>query len=183
MICSSLNRLFRIPFSFDGGELSFYDDGISGFGSLGPAWKHVGLGWHPWDLQLGTGRDRLRLQVKQTAARQLWGLTKSHSLSFGWKSHAPAEFDRYNPGETIESEGWFCEGFVFGIHDGTDPAKIDQVDPAQWQFMVIAAADLMPGTKTMRLSRARRRWQTVAWDGLAGEVTRLIERVRGESLP
>ena len=82
--------------------------------ALGPEWKHVGLGWHPWDLQRGHGPSRVRVQVKQTAAVQLWGDTVSRVLRFGWKPNPPSYFERDNPREDIESAGWFCELFVFG---------------------------------------------------------------------
>ena len=92
--------------------------------ALQPEWNFVGLGWHPWDLQRGTGDNRLRIQVKQSAALQLWGPTKRPAISFGWSKKAPDYFKRDNPGESIESEGWFCEIFVVGIHSGTDPETV-----------------------------------------------------------
>ena len=36
--------------------------------ALGGEWRFVGLGWHPWDLQRGQGEDRVRIQVKPSAA-------------------------------------------------------------------------------------------------------------------
>ncbi len=138
--------------------------------ALGPEWEHVGLGWHPWDLQRGHGSERIRLQVKQTAAVQLWGRTVSRTLQFGWKLNPPSYFERDNPGEEIESEGWFCDAFVFGIQDETDNQLIDQADPAQWSFMVINVADLKPRTNTMQLSKAKTLWRTVPWEKLRQEV-------------
>ncbi len=76
--------------------------------ALGKEWKHVGLGWHPWDLQRSQGSTRIRIQVKHTAAVQLWGDTVSRVLSFGWKPNPPSYFERDNPGEEIESEGLFA---------------------------------------------------------------------------
>ncbi|HPD60809.1 MAG TPA: hypothetical protein PKV48_03500 [Thermodesulfobacteriota bacterium] len=32
--------------------------------ALGPEWRYVGSGWNPWDLQRGSGRARVRIQVK-----------------------------------------------------------------------------------------------------------------------
>lgn len=43
--------------------------------ALGEDWKFVGLGWHPWDLESGSGSERVRIQAKQCAALQLWGPT------------------------------------------------------------------------------------------------------------
>lgn len=95
------------------------------FAALGDEWNHVGLGWHPWDLQRGLGVDRIRIQVRQTAALQLWGDTVKRNLQFHWKLKPPSYFERDNPDEEIESEGWFCDLFVFGIHDETDSSLAD----------------------------------------------------------
>jgi len=139
--------------------------------ALQPEWKFVGLGWHPWDLQRGTHDDRVRIQVKQSAALQLWGPTKRPAISFGWSKKAPGYFVRDNPGERIESEGWFCEIFVVGIHSGTDPQTVDQVDPEQWRFLVIPATDLKKGTNSMVLTKAIDKWNPVGWQDISETVS------------
>lgn len=150
--------------------------------ALGGDWKHVGLGWHPWDLQLAHGIDRERIQVRQTAALQLWGGTVSRSLQFNWKPNPPSYFKRDNPDEEIEPEGWFCDLFIFGIHDEADPDLADQVDPAQWAFMVIPTCDLQSGMKSMNLSQARARWPLVDWSGLREEVEKSLVRSTNKRL-
>lgn len=144
--------------------------------ALGDDWKHVGLGWHPWDLQRGHGQDRVRIQVKQTAAMQLWGKTVQRTLSFGWKPNPPSYFKRDNPDEHIENEGWFCDLFIFGLHDETDEARIEQADPRQWSFLVIPTTDLKRRTNSMRLSKARQIWTPIEWQRLRQEVERRIKR-------
>ena len=133
--------------------------------ALGSEWKMVGLGWHPWDLQYRNGSERKRIQVKQCAAMQLWGPTKELSIQFGWKNKAPDFFERDNPGETIESEGWFCDIFVIGIHLIKDESA-DQVDPKQWDFLVIPTSDLKRGLKSMTLKKALARWKPVKWEDI-----------------
>ncbi|HEC02430.1 MAG TPA: hypothetical protein ENI81_02740 [Phycisphaerales bacterium] len=145
--------------------------------ALGNDWRHVGLGWHPWDLQYGTDSNRIRVQVRQTAAVQLWGDTKSRTLSFGWKPNPPSYFERYNPGEKIEPQGWFCDLFVFGLHDETNKELIDQADPAQWKFLVISTSELKPGTNTMKLAKALKLWKPVTWDLIKCEVMQRIGQV------
>lgn len=147
--------------------------------ALGPDWKHVGLGWHPWDLQRGQGFERVRIQVKQTAALQLWGNTIRRTLQFDWKKNAPSYFERYNPDELIESEGWFCDLFIFGLHDETDAAVADQLDPTQWKFMVVPVCDLTKGTKSMMLSKALTKWPVVVWDQLKEAIDNSLERSGG----
>lgn len=146
--------------------------------ALGEGWRHVGLGWHPWDLQFGLGGNRIRIQVKQTAALQLWGTTVRRNLHFGWKPNAPSYFRRDNPGEDIEEEGWFCDLFIIGIHDEVDPTKADQADPAQWNFVVIPACDLEHGLKSMNLRKATERWLPVPWNQLKDEVDKKATALR-----
>lgn len=134
--------------------------------ALGEDWKFVGLGWHPWDLESGSGSERVRIQVKQCAALQLWGPTKKLTISFGWSSKPPSYFERDNPGVPIEAEGWFCEVFVCGVHQEADPAKADQLDPQQWEFLVISTEDLRPKINTMVLNKALRNWPLRKWHEL-----------------
>lgn len=147
--------------------------------ALGPGWRSVGLGWHPWDLQRGSGSERVRIQVKQCAALQLWGKTKRLGLKFGWKKKAPDYFAKYNPGEKIESEGWFCDLFVFGLHLEENINKADQLDPKQWKFLVIPTNDLKRGQDSMVLTEALKRWRPVIWCDLLDEVECAIESAVG----
>lgn len=84
--------------------------------ALGHEWRYVGLRWHVWDLQRGEGKVRARIQVKQCAARQLWGKTKRMTFQFPWSDRVPVYIRRDYPHEAIEEEGWFCELFVVGVH-------------------------------------------------------------------
>ena len=148
--------------------------------ALGPGWRPVGLGWHPWDLQRGSGHERVRIQVKQCAALQLWGKTKRLVLKFGWKKKAPDDFVKYNPGEKIESEGWFCDLFVFGLHREDNKNKADQLDPRQWEFLVIPTNDLKRGQDSMVLTKAFKKWRPVTWGELLDEVECAIKRRRSD---
>ncbi|NMC87668.1 MAG: hypothetical protein GYA69_04465 [Candidatus Moranbacteria bacterium] len=142
--------------------------------ALGPEWHLVGLGWHLWDLQRGNGASRVRIQVKQLAALQLWGPTVTPLISFGWKKKAPSYFFRDHPDEAIESEGWFCDLFVCGIHLETDRKRVDQADPAQWQFLVIPTSNLKPRLNSMALSKALVRWKPVTWSQLPETVEQAL---------
>lgn len=144
--------------------------------ALGPDWKLVGLGWHPWDLERGSGSSRIRIQVKQWAALQLWTPKKPGrpKVTLGSKEKPPGYFSRDNPGVNIEPEGWFCDLFVIGIHRESDRDRADQVDPAQWQFLVIPTCDLQPRQNTLDLdaARASNRWPVVSWSELSEAVKR-----------
>ena len=145
--------------------------------ALGPEWRFVGLGWHPWDLQRGIGDSRARIQVKQCAALQLWGETRKQTISFGWSDAPPSYFKKYNPAEEIESEGWFCEVFIIGVHQGTDPNRVDQADPTQWGFLVIPTCDLAARTSSIVLTKALGRWPLVSWEDLPRAVNEPLKRM------
>lgn len=145
--------------------------------ALDSDWKLVGLGWHPWDIQRGVGSERIRIQVKQSAAMQLWGKTRNPILKFGWSKKAPSYFRRDNPHEEIESEGWFCELFIFGLHLNEDNESLDQLDPQQWQFMVIPICDLKRGQDSMALKKARTLWNFCSWGELQDAVNASIARL------
>ena len=149
--------------------------------ALGPEWKFVGLGWHPWDLQRGSGPNRVRIQVKQSAALQLWGATKRLGITFGWSKKPPSYFARDNAGEEIELEGWFCDVFVVGIHQSTDPATVDQVDPRQWKFLVISSSDIPARCNSMILAKALTKWDLVSWTGIGPAVEGAISRLKRDS--
>jgi hypothetical protein len=145
--------------------------------ALGDEWNFVGLGWHPWDLQYGSGSNRIRIQVKNIALRQIWGKTKTPTLVFGWKANPPSYFERDNPGIKIEDKGYFCELFVFCLHLETDKENVDQVDPQQWKFLVIPAKDLRQKRKSMVLSKALDKWTPVKWSGLEKKIETVANKL------
>jgi hypothetical protein len=147
--------------------------------ALGPEWRHVGLGWNIWDLQRGNGRERARIQVKQCAARQLWGKTKCMTCQFPWSDHAPAYIRREFPNEALEKDGWFCELFLVGVHDIEDEELCDQTDPSQWRFMIVPAWELTRGQCSMTLSKAMKPWPLIPLAELKSAVEiKLGERPR-----
>jgi hypothetical protein len=150
--------------------------------ALGPEWQFVGLGWHPWDLQRGSGPTRIRMQVKQSAALQLWGATKRPSITFNWSKKPPSYIARDNPNEEIELEGWFCDIFVVGVHRDSDRATVDQVDPRQWEFLILASVDLPARCNSMTLTKALAKWELFRWAGLKDGVENAIARLGRDKL-
>lgn len=150
--------------------------------ALGPdQWRLTALGWHPWDLQRGKGEDRVRIQVKQCAWLQLWTPKNDKEdlrLHFVWKKSRPRYFKRDYPDEDIEREGWFCDMFVFGVHEEKDRDRADQVDPDQWTFLVIPAHELREDLKSLSLEDAKAKWPPVSWSGLAESVESAISKWR-----
>jgi hypothetical protein len=149
--------------------------------ALGPEWRYVGLGWNPWDLQRGNGRNRVRIQVKNCAVRQLWGKTQQLKLQTPWSKKVPFYFSRHHPKEKIEKQGWFCELFVVGIHLIEDETICDQMDVTQWKFMVIPSAHLKRGQNSMDLIIAIKKWPPVAWRNLKAKVESELLQFRNAS--
>jgi hypothetical protein len=148
--------------------------------ALGPEWRHVGLGWNIWDLQRGTGKDRVRIQVKQCAARQLWGKTKCMTFQFPWSNQVPPYVHRDYPNEAFEKDGWFCELFIVGVHAIEDENLCDQTDPSQWQFMIVPSRELKRGQSSMTLSKAVKRWPPVSFAQLKSAVDGKLNECRQE---
>lgn len=105
-------------------------------------WEWVAEGWHPWDFQKRSGSKRFRIQLKQSAAKQLWTPLRKPIHSFSTKiKNKPSYFERDHPGEQIEEQGRFCELFIFAWH-GVFNETCDQRDPDQWTFYVVPEKSL-----------------------------------------
>ncbi|KKS23923.1 MAG: hypothetical protein UU82_C0016G0005 [Candidatus Nomurabacteria bacterium GW2011_GWC2_41_8] len=107
-----------------------------------PAWEWVAAGWHPWDFQKGNGIKRIRIQLKQSAAKQLWTPRGKviHAFSTQIKNK-PSYFERDHSKEPIEERGRFCELFIFAWH-GIYDETCNQRDSSQWLFYVIPEKSL-----------------------------------------
>ncbi len=112
--------------------------------ALGPTVRAVGLGWNAWDLQIGDDKsefpDRIRIQVKNSAARQSWH-TQSSPISksvfhLSYRKR-PFYFEDQNPGVHCEEIGFMCELFVLCFHDGEDIDSVDQREPGEWKFYLL----------------------------------------------
>ncbi len=112
--------------------------------ALGSTCKPVGLGWHPWDLQIGDDEEaypkRLRIQAKNSARLQPWnratGKITQSQYSLTWRQR-PYYFDRDFPNVPCETEGFMCEVYILCHHPITDLSIADHRDPAQWQFYLL----------------------------------------------
>ncbi len=147
--------------------------------ALGPSWRFCGLGWHPWDFESSIDGSRIRIQVKQSAREQLWGVSKRVTLQFGWKEKAPSYFSQNNPGVPIEDKGRFCEILIIGVHEETGVGA-DQLDSQQWRFFVIPEREIAPKIKSMALHVARKRWTPVALSELAHQTEKTASLIIAE---
>lgn len=122
---------------------------------LGPEWKHTGADWAAWDFERADG---LRLEVKQSALMQSWGVSNS-APRFSIRAahgHHP-ENAPYLPNISGDR---LAHVYVFAWHDGDD-----QREAEQWDFFVIRTDRLPKGQKEISLGAIRRVVDPVScWD-------------------
>jgi hypothetical protein len=100
--------------------------------ALEPDWRLCGGDWAAYDLEhIATG---LKLQVKQSAAKQTW-----HAL--GFKNTSPRfsiakKTGRYEGAVWIAGESRNADIFVFAWHPIVDDT-CDHACPEQWEFYVV----------------------------------------------
>jgi hypothetical protein len=132
--------------------------------ALEPEWRLCSGDWAACDLVQANGF--LRIQVKQSAARQSWhtegGPSPKPNFSIASKT------GRYEGATWIPEPGRNAEIYIFGWHDRTD-ATADHRNPSQWQFFVVPERDL-PSQKSLSLSWLRTRGAPVMFEQLAESV-------------
>lgn len=139
---------------------------------LGDRWRHVGADWAAWDIERDDG---LRLEVKQSAQRQSWGMSKSASR-FGIA--APKGY--YPDGVTYtsnESGNRLADIYVFAWHDGQDQRRI-----SEWSFFPLAALRLLQGQKTIGLSQVKGLTDCVNGQDLCRSVTEIADQLPAAAL-
>jgi hypothetical protein len=133
--------------------------------ALEPDWRHAGADYGAWDLENPeTGK---RIQIKQSAARQSWGIAIS-----------PPSFSITHKAGRFDGPLWIAERsrnadiFVFGWHPSTDETA-DHRDVDQWQFYIVPEA-MLPNQKTIRLSVLAKLTQPVSWSELKVAIDRAL---------
>lgn len=115
--------------------------------ALEPGWEHCAGDWAAFDFR--ERRSGLRIQVKQSAARQSWHKQQcppaSPRFSIAEKTGRWEEGDRW-----VAEPGRNADLFVFAWHPLTAEAA-DHRDPHQWEFYVVAERRL-PARKSVSLA-------------------------------
>ena len=145
---------------------------------LGDGWVPMGADWAGWDFETSSavGVDPVRLEVKQSAARQTWDQSGNPSRG---------SFDIATRTGYFKGNIWFpstarlAEIYVFAWHGRFD-ASCDQTDPSQWTYFVIPTSGL-----PMQKSIAQSRIKLLATESSASElrdvVDGLVDDIRGET--
>ena len=137
--------------------------------ALEPEWRWCANDYASWDFERADG---LRLEVKQSAARQSWTTAGRSS---------PPAFDirertgYWNAGQWVAEAGRPADIYVLAYHAVAD-ATADHRDPQQWTFAVISRAEL-PAQKTIGLGRASQFGSCHSFDSLKQAITNLAQRL------
>lgn len=138
--------------------------------ALEPDWQLCSGDWGACDL-IEPARN-LRIQVKQSAARQTWHKADARPprpcFSIQEKTGRWEEGDRW-----VNERSRNAEIFVFAWHPLTSE-DADHRDPNQWQFFVVAESGL-PAQKTISLLRIHELTEPVSFDNLAAKVREVAD--------
>ena len=137
--------------------------------ALEPQWQWCAEDYSSWDFQRGDG---LRLEVKQSAARQSWAVSdKPSQCSFDIAQRK----GRWEGPIWIEAPGRAAHLYVFAHHPVAD-SSADHRDPSQWHFYVVPTRDL-PATRRLSLVAAARLTEPVGFGELATKVQTIAEQI------
>jgi hypothetical protein len=126
--------------------------------ALGSEWQLCSGDWRGWDFEHPTG---LRLEVKQSAARQTWtGTRKATSPIFDIR----ARTGYFEGADWIADHRRFAHIYIFACHPIMDESA-DHRDPRQWRFYVVPT-NRLPAGKTISLVKVALLSDPVPWIGL-----------------
>ena len=139
-------------------------------------WSHCSGDWNSWDLEHAA--QRLKMQVKQSARQQTWGVTKLSKYGI-----APAKgFYARNVWKTLPIAQRLSDVYLFAHHP-VEGEGANHWDVRQWQFTVVAENEL-PNTKSITGTRLAQ-WASSDVAGLAEKVSSvcltLVPNGRAES--
>lgn len=134
--------------------------------ALEPEWHWCGADYAPCDFERSDG---LRLEVKQSAARQSWVTAKPSKAIFD----VAARTGRNEESGWVEEYGRAAQIYVFAHHNIFDDSA-DHRDAAQWDFYVVPTSAL-PDVKNVSLSSIKPYATFVAISELAQAVRNCIK--------
>jgi hypothetical protein len=120
---------------------------------LPDTWTWASADWAECDFRRS---DKVRLEVKQSSARQTWGQKKPYPGSFDIR----ARTGRWENGTVwVPEPGRNAEVYVFAFNPVFDDSA-DHRDPLQWQFYVVPTSAL-DATQNLSLAKLKRLAQAV----------------------
>lgn len=117
-------------------------------------WQYVGGDWSGWDLEETT--SNLRIEVKQSAARQTWTdgpfrVGKPTKPIFDIRERT----GYYENGGSrwVDGLGRPADLYIFAWHPGFAPKEyVDHTDPEQWEFYLLPERRLPTKQRTIGLN-------------------------------
>jgi hypothetical protein len=145
--------------------------------ALGDDYRLVSADWAGWDID---GPNGLRIEVKQSAARQTWTDRPSlgGKLTRGTFDIAPRTGYYDHGGDWVPSTGRPAHIYIFAWHPIGELEHADHRDPTQWRFFVVATDDLPRGQKTISLGKISQASEEIDFAQLRSAVERLASEVR-----
>lgn len=135
---------------------------------LEPAWHWCGADYAPCDFERADG---LRLEVKQSAARQSWSTDKPSKAIFD----VAARTGRNEAQGWVEEYGRAAHIYVFAHHPTFDDTA-DHRDPAQWLFYVVPTT-VLPEVKQIALGTIKTMAEAVPISMLAETVAAVASTI------
>lgn len=115
--------------------------------ALEPEWTWCAEDYSSWDFERADG---MRLEVKQSAARQTWAASdKPSACSFDIAMRK----GRWEGSSWVDEVGRAAHIYIFAHHPVADRSA-DHRDPTQWQFYVVPTSQL-PNTRRLSLNGVR----------------------------
>ncbi len=116
---------------------------------LSADWEYCAADWSGWDFQ---SRDGIKLEVKQSAARQSWATKASPPTKCSFDIAPRLGYFKGVDWKPFPKPTRIAHIYIFAHHPGID-CSADHCDPQQWRFYVIPACRLPENAKTIALSR------------------------------
>lgn len=135
---------------------------------LEPDWHWCGADYAPCDFERSDG---LRLEVKQSAARQSWSTDKPSKAIFD----VAARTGRNEAQGWVEEYGRAAHIYVFAHHPKFDDTA-DHRDPAQWLFYVVPTT-VLPEVKQIALGTIKTMAEAVPISMLAEAVAAVASTI------
>jgi len=120
------------------------------------------------------------IEVKSAAYLQSWQQDRLSVIRFdiAKKRAWDAETNTYAP-RPIRS----ADCYVFCLYSETDPARVDVLDVAAWQFYVLSTGQInreLGGQKTVGIGRVQGMCEPVLYGGLKGRIGSVLNTVHKE---
>lgn len=137
---------------------------------LGGGFELMSADYAGWDIE---GPNEIRIEVKQSTARQTWTDRPSHT-----GTPATGSFD------IAPRQGYYTDGgskwvpvtgrnahiYILAWHPVFDEYEADHRDQMQWLFFVVLAEQLPPNQKTISRTVVEKKWKSVRFEKLRNTV-------------